>query len=57
MKKMLDMMIIRAQDRLTAQIFGYALGEININDKGRERKYIFRHIRDDNIKTILETLT
>ena len=39
-------------DRLTAQIFGYALGEININDKGRERKYTFRHIRDDKIKTI-----
>ena len=39
-------------DRLTAQIFGYALNEININDKGRERKYTFRHIRDDKIKTI-----
>ena len=39
-------------DRLTAQIFGYALGEININDKGRERKYTFKHIRDDKIKTI-----
>ena len=39
-------------DRLTAQIFGYALDEININDKGRERKYTFKHIRDDRIKTI-----
>ena len=39
-------------DRLTAQIFGYALNEISINDKGRERKYTFRHIRDDKIKTI-----
>ena len=39
-------------DRLTAQIFGYALNEININDKGRERKYRFKHIRDDKIETI-----
>ena len=39
-------------DRLTAQLFGYALDEININDKGRERKYTFRHIRDDKMKTI-----
>ena len=39
-------------DRLTAQIFGYALDEINISDKGRERKYSFKHIRDDKIETI-----
>ena len=39
-------------DRLTAQIFGYALDEINISDKGRERRYSFKHIRDDKIKTI-----
>ena len=39
-------------DRLTAQIFGYALGGLNISDKGRERKYIFHHIGDNKIKTI-----
>ena len=39
-------------DRLTAQMFGYSLGEMNISDKGRERKYIFQHMGDNKIKTI-----
>jgi len=39
-------------DRLTAQIFGYALGKLNVNDKGRERKYIFQNMGDNKIKTI-----
>ncbi len=39
-------------DRLTAQMFGYTLDTIDINDKGRERQYNFEHIGDDNINTI-----
>lgn len=39
-------------DRLTAQMFGYTLDMIDINDKGRERQYNFEHIGDDNINTI-----
>ena len=39
-------------DRLTAQMFGYTLDMVNINDKGRERQYNFEHIGDGNINTI-----
>lgn len=39
-------------DRLVAQLFGYTLKKIRVNDKGREREYQFEVIGKETIPTI-----
>ncbi len=40
-------------DRLIAQLFGYSLSKVMVNDKGRERLYTFKLIGTEKVKTIL----
>ena len=43
-------------DRLVAQIFGYSFDKVKVSDKGREREYRFRHIKNEDIETVLGNL-
>ncbi len=39
-------------DRLVAQMFGYTLKKIKVNDKGRQRQYNFEVVRKETVSSI-----